>query len=116
MAPNEMTAAAALRYCVFHSCCCCCSLCWAAWPCAEHCAGVHPESVGNYLFTVNNNNNIIATVFSTLDTEKINSDDTHWARVHQFVWKYLISFLFVLVSKVLLCTLCCVSLCNCVIP
>ncbi|ORC82792.1 uncharacterized protein TM35_000841090 [Trypanosoma theileri] len=87
-----MTAAAALRYCVFHSCCCC-SLCWAAWLCAEHCAGVHPESVGNHLFTVNNDN-IIATVFSTLGTEKINSDDTHWARVHQFVWIYLISFLF----------------------
>ncbi|ORC90344.1 uncharacterized protein TM35_000081420 [Trypanosoma theileri] len=61
--------------------------------CAEHCGGVHLKSVGNHLFTVKNNT--IATVFSTLSTEKINSDDTHWARVHHFfVWKYLISFHF----------------------
>ncbi|ORC82793.1 uncharacterized protein TM35_000841100, partial [Trypanosoma theileri] len=109
-----MTAAAALHYCVFHSCCCC-SLCWAAWLCAEHCGGVLPESVGNHLFTDNNDNNTIATVFSTLSTEKINPDDTHWARVHQFVWKYLISFIFILSGRVLLCTSWCVSLCNCVI-
>ncbi|ORC82956.1 uncharacterized protein TM35_000811060, partial [Trypanosoma theileri] len=92
---------------------------------AALCTGLHgrvlstvvrslPESVGNHLFTANNN--IFATVFSTRSTEKINPDDTHWARVHQFVWKYLISFLFfILVSRALMCTLWCVSLCNCVV-
>ncbi|ORC83940.1 uncharacterized protein TM35_000531240 [Trypanosoma theileri] len=51
--------------------------------------GFLPESVGNHLFTDNNNNNIFPTVVSTLSTEIINPDDTHWARVHHvFVWKY----------------------------
>ncbi|ORC90627.1 uncharacterized protein TM35_000084250 [Trypanosoma theileri] len=55
----------------------------------------YSESVGNHLFTAYNNNNIIATVFCTLSTEKMNPDDTHWNGVHHFfVWEYLISFHF----------------------